>query len=401
MINLERFILHVDVNNAFLSWTAVDRLKQGEKLDIRTVPAVIGGDETKRRGVVLAKSMLAKQMGIKTGEALFTARQKCNRLLVIPSNHELYRRYSNQLYQLFLEYTEKIERFSIDECFLDVTGIVKQREKLLEIAKEISTRIRETMGFTVNIGISTNKLLAKMASDFEKPDKIHTLFPEEIQEKMWKLPVSELFMVGKRSLPKLEKMNIATIGDLAKQDKIMMMKKFGKFGVMIWEYANGIDHSEVAYQYEAPKGIGNSVTLPYDISDIEKLKEILLSLITHITYRLRKEQLLADTVTVHIKTKEFQTYSHSRKIGGRTDSTKEIYETAKELLSELHKQQAIRLLGARVEGLSSKEELQISLFDGKQNEKQQKIDKVMDELKDKYGYGSVTKAGEMNTKKLF
>lgn len=401
MINLERFILHIDVNNAFLSWTAVERLKQGETLDIRTVPAVIGGDESKRRGVVLAKSMIAKQMGIKTGEALFSARQKCNRLLVVPSNHELYRKYSNDLYQLFLEYTDKIERFSIDECFLDMTGIIKDKEIAIQIAKEISARVRDNMGFTVNVGVSANKLLAKMASDFEKPDKIHTLFPEEIKTKMWNLPVSELFMVGRKSLPKLEKMNIKTIGDLAKQDKVTLIRKFGKFGSTIWEYANGIDNSEVSYKYEAPKGIGNSITLPYDISDIEKLNEILLSLITHITYRLRKEEMLADTVTVHIKTKEFVNYSHSRKIGNRTNSSKEIYEVAKQLLKELHKQEQVRLIGARVEGLSSKEELQISLFDKKQNEKQQKLDKVMDELKDKYGYESITKAGELNTKKIF
>lgn len=401
MINLERFILHIDVNNAFLSWTAVERLKRGESLDIRTVPSVIGGDESKRRGIVLAKSMMAKQVGIQTGEALYVARQKCSNLLVVPSEHETYRKYSKELYNLFLEYTDKIEQFSIDECFLDMSGIIKSKEMAKEIAKEISGRIKKDKGYTVNIGISTNKLLAKMASDFEKPNKIHTLFPEEIEEKMWRLPISELFMVGKKSLPKLEKMNIKTIGDLAKQDRINIIKKFGKFGSIIWEYANGIDNSEVIYKYEKPKGIGNSITLPYDISNIEKLNEVLLSLITNITYRLRKEKMIADTVTVHLKTKEFINYSHSKKIENRTDSTKEIYEVAKQLLSELHKSEQIRLIGARVEGLSSKDELQISLFDKKQNEKQQKLDKVLDELKDKYGYKSISKAGELNTKKLF
>ena len=193
--NMERLIFHIDVNNAFLSWTAVDMLKKGAKLDIRTIPAVIGGDESKRHGVVLAKSNIAKQFGIKTGEPIYFARKKCPNLEVFESNHKMYREYSNKLYELFKEYTNIIERFSIDECFLDMTNFIGKNEDYLSIAKEISTRIKKELGFTVNIGIANNKLLAKMASDFEKPDKIHTLWKDEIKTKMWPLKVSELLMV--------------------------------------------------------------------------------------------------------------------------------------------------------------------------------------------------------------
>ena len=214
-------IFHIDVNNAFLSWTAVEMLKNGANIDIRNIPSIIGGDETKRHGVVLAKSNVAKQFGIKTGEPIYFARKKCPQIQVFESNYKMYREYSDKLYNLFKEYTDKIERFSIDECFIDMTDFIgnnSNNENILNIAKEIATRIKTEFKFTVNVGIANNKLLAKMASDFEKPDKIHTLWKEEIPIKMWPLNVGELLMVGKKSIPKLEKMWIKTIGDLARYE---------------------------------------------------------------------------------------------------------------------------------------------------------------------------------------
>jgi DNA polymerase-4 len=234
---MERKILHIDVNNAFLSWTAVERLKNGETIDIREIPAVIGGDEERRSGIVLAKSMKAKACGISTGETLYMARQKCRNLQVFKGDYEKYKIYSNQLYNLLLEYTDQIERFSIDECFLDMTHYLMGKN-ILDIAKEINFRVKSELGFTVNIGISTNKLLAKMASDFEKPDKIHTLYKNEIPYKMWPLPVKDLLFLGRKTAPKLYNMRIKTIGDLAHFDKEILVKKFGKFGNQMWEYAN-------------------------------------------------------------------------------------------------------------------------------------------------------------------
>lgn len=262
---MEKKILHIDVNNAFLSWTAVDKLNKGEKIDLRTIPSIIGGDESKRRGIVVAKSNIAKKFGIQTAEPIYSARRKCPSIVIVEANHDLYKRYSDNLYKLFLEYTEKVERFSIDECFLDLTGYLKPGEDLIKIGIEIKERIKNNWGFTVNVGVSDDKILAKTASDFEKPDKIHTLFKTEIKEKLWPLPVSELFMVGKKSIPKLNKMGIRTVGDLANRDKKDLIKEFGKYGYMIWSYANGESKEEVNYLPEKPKGIGNSVTLPYDV----------------------------------------------------------------------------------------------------------------------------------------
>ncbi len=389
----------MDVNNAFLSWTAVDRLKHGETLDIRTIPAIIGGDEKQRKGVVLAKSPIAKQFGIQTGEPIYFARKKCPKVQMFRSNFKVYYDYSNQLYQLLCEYTDKIERFSIDECFMDMTNYLRGR-KPYDIALEINKKVKEKFGFTVNIGIASNKLLAKMASDFEKPDKIHTLYENEIEYKMWVLPVSELFMVGKKSLPKLEKMRIKTIGDLAKKEEKDLIKAFGKYGKTIWEYANGIDNSEVIYEQEDPKCIGNSVTLPYDFSDIEKLQEVLLSITEQTTYRLRKRGMYAAVVNVQLKTNEFKVSSHQRKLLTATNSTKVIYEEAKKLLQELYKGIPIRLIGIRVDGLTHKEEVQLSMFDTKSNEKQEKLDAVIDKIKDKYGYNTITRAGKIDLEEV-
>lgn len=397
---MERQILHVDVNNAFLSWTAVEMLKNGSQIDIREIPSIIGGDESKRSGIVLAKSPKAKEFGIKTAETIYQARMKCSSVKIYKSDFKVYQKYSNMLYKLLQEYTDKIERFSIDECFLDMTNYLMKRT-LIEVAQEIHVRVKNELGFTVNIGVANNKLLAKMASDFTKPDKIHTLYANEIRQKMWHLPVSELFMLGRRTVPKLQNMQIRTIGDLANTNKELLTKKFGKHGLQMWEYANGIDNSEVKYLQEKPKGIGNSITLPENISEIEKLEEILLSLSEQVTYRLRKYKMKAKVVNVQLRTKDFVDSSHQEKLEYPTASTKEIYKKAKKLLMNMYKPYTpIRLVGLRVDGLEENEMQQTTLFEPKEDKKQEKLDKVIDEFKNKYGYNFITRAGRMEVKNL-
>ena len=395
---MQREILHVDVNNAFLSWLAVYKLEQGESLDIRTIPAVIGGDEKQRHGIVLAKSNLAKQFGIKTGEPLYSARKKCPTIKIYESNFKVYKRYSDMLFQLLQEYSFKIERFSIDECFVDMTEFLNNR-KLIDVAYEISKRVREELKFTVNIGVAHNKLLAKMASDFQKPNRVHTLYEKEMPRKMWTLPISELFMVGKRTFPKLYNMNIRTIGDLAKSDKNLLIKKFGKFGKVMWEYANGIDDSEVNYLRQKPKGVGNSTTVSQDITNIEKIEEVLLALTEHTTYRLRKYNMVGSVVSVQLRTSDFKNYSHQRKLNFATNSTKEIFKVAKDLVRQLYKNEPIRLIGIRIDNLCDEEEKQISLFEDINIKKQEKLDKVVDNIKDKFGYEMITRAGDMKQTK--
>ena len=390
--------MHIDVNNAFLSWYAIWRLKNGEEVDIRAIPAIIGGDESKRSGIVLAKSNLAKQFGIVTGETIYQARKKCPNIQIFQGDYKIYKEYSDKLYNLLLYYTDKIERFSIDECFLDMTGYL-MNATLLDKAKEIQKRVNEELGFTVNIGLSSNKLLAKMASDFEKPNKIHTLYKNEIKEKMWQLPVKELFMLGKKTVPKLYNMNIKTIGDLANYNNEEIIKKFGKHGKIMWEYANGIDESEVIYKYEEPKSISNSTTLAKDIQDLESLNEILLALTEHVTYRLRKYNMIANVVSVGLRTSGFKDFSHQSKLDFPTANTKDIYLKAKELLKTMYKGEAIRLISLKVDKLTNKNEDQISLFNTEEKVKQENLDKALDNLKEKYGYSSITRAGKLGIEK--
>ena len=402
---MKRTILHVDVNNAFLSWTAVDMLEKGSKIDIRNIPAVIGGDEENRRGVVLAKSNVAKKFGVTSGETLYSARKKCPNLKAFKGSYNRYSEFSNKLYNLLLEYTDKIERFSVDECFLDMTGYLMGQD-IMTIAKEIKDRIERELKFTVNIGISENKVLAKMASDFEKPNKIHTLYKAEIKDKMWPLDVSYLFMLGRKTVPKLNKMGIYKIGDIAKRDKKFMSLKFGKHGLLMWEYANGIDDSEVISESYLPKGIGHSLTLPKDTSNIEDLNKVLLSLVEKTTYRLRRYNLFGTIVVCQIRTKEFENYTHQAKLDRPTSVTKEIYEVAKKLLKDMYKGRELRLIGVRVDGLVDKDTtFQTSIFDNIENrdnlhKKYSNADTAIDKIKNRYGSEIIKYAGRMNVDEM-
>ena len=214
----ERIIFHVDVNNAFLSWTAVKLLKEGYDTDIRTISSVIGGDEAKRSGIVLAKSPVAKKFGIVTAETLYSARKKCSFVKVFPPDYAWYYEQSRLFHDYLKQYTPNVEKYSVDEAFLDLSGMHYIYDDYEKLAYKIKNDIKEMFGFTVNVGIANNMLCAKMASDFEKPDKVHTLYDEEVKNKMWPLPIRDLFMVGRSTSSALEKLGIHTIGDLANTD---------------------------------------------------------------------------------------------------------------------------------------------------------------------------------------
>lgn len=391
---MKKIILHVDVNNAFLSWTAIEIIKNGGKEDIRDIVSVIGGDEKTRSGIVLAKSTKAKGLGIKTGDTLYEARKKCAELVVERSRKEAYAEYSDSLYLMLNQYSDKVERYSIDECFVDITNCLMGRD-VKTITTEIQARVKEELGFTVNIGIADSKVLAKMASDFEKPNKIHTLFSNEIAHKMWELSVSELFMVGRSSIPKLKNMQIHTIGDLAARNKEDIVKLFGKHGAKMWEYANGIDCSEVVRKSDTNKSISRETTLAKDMSNVEELEKILFILVEDVAITLRGQALTTKTVSVHIRTSSFYDTSHQKKLEIKSNSTKEIYAIAKEILKEMmNATTLVRLIGVKLDDLEKEVEgnAQISIFEETKNEKEEAIDKVMDGLKAKFGEGIITRA---------
>ena len=347
-----------------------------------------------RRGVVLAKSMKAKKNGIVTGESLFTARKKCRNLVVISPDFRLYERCSRSMREIFSDYTPYVEKFSIDECFLDVTSYNTSKEAALSLAYDIKDRIKAELGFTVNIGMSDVKLLAKMASDFEKPDKVHTLFKNEIEKKLWQLPVGELFMVGKRTVPRLNNLNIFTIGDLAQYDVEILKYHFKSSGLMMWKYANGIDNSEVKWNKYELKGISNSTTLSEDIKSKNEAYKVLLTLVEHTSTRLRNIKKCCYCICVTIRNQEFIDYSRSKTLNNATDSTQEILETVKNLFDELWKGEPIRLLGVSLNNLCEDNFKQISIFDidNTHDEKQRSIDKTIDSLRNKYGETIVMKS---------
>ena len=326
IMNKERVIFHIDVNNAFLSWTAVKMLKEGSNIDIRNIPSIIGGDESLRHGIVLAKSPIAKKYGIKTAETIYSARKKCKNLKVYPPDHHYYHEMSNKLMKYLSNYSPLLEQLSVDECFLDMSNTNYLYDNLIDVAYKIKDEIYTKYGFTVNIGIANNKLCAKMASDFEKPNKVHTLYNDEIETKMWVLPVNDLFMVGKKTAEKLEMLGINTIGDLAKCDISFLKKHFKSFGQLLWEYANGIDNSPVINLEEANKCISVSETFEVDVDNINRLRNTLLEQVEKVTKALRKEQMYAKTIAVTIKTYDFKNFSKQMKLDNATDITEEIYK---------------------------------------------------------------------------
>lgn len=386
-MNSKRVIFHIDVNSAFLSWTAVNMLEKGAVEDIRDITSVIGGDEQSRRGIVLAKSSKAKKYGIVTGESLYSARKKCIDLKVFSGSFDIYNKYSSNMMELIKEYTPFVEQYSIDECFIDVTNDLLGEP--LDMANLIKERIKHELGFTVNVGISTNKVLAKMASELKKPNRVNTLYPEEIQSKMWPLPVSELFMVGKSASEKLHKMYINTIGDLANYSASVLLSKFKSYGKIIYEYANGIDNSVVS-QGDNPqvKVISNATTLSKDLINTDKAHIIILELVENVSTRLRKAHKCCRSVSVNIRDSKFNNYSHQKQLKNPTDSTQMISKVAKELFDETWRKEPIRLIGVQVTKLCDEAYEQISLFD-ESSLKNRELDRVIDSIREKYGDKSI------------
>lgn len=387
---MERLIFHVDVNSAYLSWESVRRVKSGLP-DLRLIPSCIGGDPESRRGVVLAKSIPAKKYNIRTGEPISMALRKCPGLVIAKPDFKLYSECSRAFKEICRSYAPAVEEFSIDECFMDLTGTDVMYPDPIALAHEIKDKIRDELGFTVNIGIGRNKLCAKMASDFEKPDKIHTLFPDEISTKMWPLPVGDLLFIGGSSVKRLNDSQIRTIGELAHASPSLLKSVLGdKLSVQAWNYANGIDNSPVRSEPEEAKGYSNSVTLEDDVKDMDAANSILLALADSVSAHMRSDGKKAYGVSVTIRYLDFKTRSHQRKLEHPIESTKDVYETAKHLLAELWKdRRPLRLLSIALTSLTTEEAgEQLSLFgeeSDKTRKKNEKLDKAVDALRNKFG----------------
>ncbi len=375
-------------------------MKNGAEVDLREIPSIIGGDKKSRHGVVLAKSISAKKYGIRTGEPVVNAFRKCPNLVMEPPNHRMYREKSQKLMEYLRGFTTKIEQVSVDECYLDFTEIADRFPSPLDAAFLMKNGIRERFGFTVNIGISENKLLAKMASDFEKPDKVHTLFLREVPVKMWPLPLGELFMAGRSSVEALKKLEINTIGDLANADLSLIELHLKSHGKMLWEFANGIDHSPVQWEQTEAKGIGNSTTLAEDAATYEEVREVFAGLAESVGRRLRKAGQKANMVSMEIKYHDFQSMSHQTQLSKPTSDEQILLDTACRLFQEAWTGEPVRLLGLRTAKLvDAGEPEQMSIFDLEPqkpvDEKRQRLNAAMNQIKEKYGDDAVMKASRM------
>ena len=393
-------IFHIDVNSAYLSWTAAEKLKNGAAQDLREIPSIIGGDQKSRHGVVLAKSVPAKKYGIRTGEPVANAFRKCPNLVMEPPDHKMYRQKSAMLMEYLRSFSTKIEQVSVDECYMDFTEIASKYASPVSAAFQIKDSIREKFGFTVNIGISSNKLLAKMASDFEKPDKVHTLFPEEVPLKMWPLPIGELFMAGRSSVEALKKLEIDTIGELANADLGLIELHLKSHGKMLWEFANGIDHSEVQPEQSEAKGVGNSTTLSEDAATVEEAMKVFHKLAKSVGARLRKAGQRAGMVSMEIKYYDFRTASHQKQLLKPTNEDQVLYETACLLFKEIWSGEPVRLLGIRTAKLSAESEPeQLTLCEMElpqpPDEKHQRLNAAMEAIRKRYGNDAVKKASLM------
>ena len=395
---METIIYHIDVNSAFLSWEASYRLNiLGETSDLRLVPSVVGGNQASRHGIVLAKSIPAGRLGIKTGEPLVSAKEKCPNLLICPPNYPMYDNASRALTTLLSEYTPEIHQYSIDESFCNMTGTTRLFGSPLAAAELIKERIKQELGFTVNIGISNNKLLAKMASDFQKPDRIHTLFPCEIKDKMWPLPVGDLFFVGHATERKLLNYGIRTIGELAACNEAWIKKNLGAHGRLVWQFANG-DARQIDRFTLCPvnKGYGNSITVPYDVTDTATAHAVILSLTETVAARIRADSALISIVSISIVDYNFMHCGHQEKLTSPTNITRKIYETACRLFDEIWSGIPIRQLGVHTSGAQPYDSYQYSLFDNCNIEKEMRLDTAIDKIRNVWGEDAIIR-GTLST----
>ncbi len=395
----KKLIFHVDVNSAFLSWEAVYRLRHlGARMDLRTIPSAVGGDVSKRHGIILAKSIPAKKYGVKTGESVPEAVKKCPDLYLVPPNYNLYQRSSEAFLDILRQYSPTVEQYSIDEAFVDMTESCGLFGTPVQAADGLRERIRDTLGFTVNVGVGCNKLTAKMASGFEKPDKTHTLFAEELEDKLWPLPVRELFYVGGATERKLHALGIHTVGQLAASDPGFLRYHLHKHGEVIWGFANGIDMGEVLAEPEPNKGYGNSTTIAFDVTDRETARQVLLALAETVAARLRADGVKIGVVSVSIRNYRLETCGHQITLQAPTDITGEIWKAACRAFDEVWDGVAIRHLGIHTMKVTGEKYRQLGLFDTTDYEKLERMDRAVDQIRRRFGNDAVMRASFLESR---
>lgn len=390
---MKRIIFHIDQNCYFASVEMISRP------ELRNVPMAVAGDAKVRHGIILAKNEPAKKYGIKTAEAIWQAQAKCPDLVLVDAHHEKYVFYSKKLREMYSEYTDLVEPFGLDECWLDLTGIVCDYAQAEELALEIRNRVKEEFKLTCSVGISFNKVFAKLGSDYKKPDATTVFSDEDWQEKIWPLPVSDLLFVGKHTAEKLSKININTIGDLAGTDEGYISRYLGRAGITLWQYANGMDDSPVAESgyKRTPKSIGNSTTTAEDMTSDRQIEKTLHMLSESVAGRLRKHSLKGSVVQITVRDRDLGIYEKQRILYKPTDDEGVIFAAAKELFKESYDwKKGVRSIGVRCTKLVSDScGEQLSIFTETQvAERDIRLNKAIDDLNRRYGSSVIKSAAE-------
>ena len=390
---MKRIIFHIDQNCYFASVEMISRP------ELRNVPMAVAGDAKVRHGIILAKNEPAKKYGIKTAEAIWQAQAKCPDLVLVDAHHEKYEFYSKKLREMYSEYTDKVEPFGLDECWLDMTGIVSDYDEAEEVALEIRNRVKEEFKLTCSVGISFNKVFAKLGSDYKKPDATTVFTDRNWQEKIWPLPVSDLLFVGKHTADKLAKINVKTIGDLAKTDVEFINRYLGKNGVGLWEYANGLDDSPVAESgyKRIPKSVGNSTTTAEDMTSDRQIERTLHMLSESVASRLRRHGLKGTVVQITVRDRDLGIYEKQGILYRATDDAKDIYQAARDLFKNSYDwNKGVRSIGVRCTKLvRSDSGEQLSLFaEAQKSERDERLNKAIDDINRRYGTGVIRSAAE-------
>lgn len=400
---MNRTILHSDCNCFYAS---VELLHHPE---LRGKPVAVGGDPEARHGIVLTADYTAKRRGVKTGMALWQARQVCPDIIFLPPRMDLYLRFSRMAQEIYAEYTDKREPYGIDESWLDVTDSVSLKGDGYHIAQEISSRMKKELGITVSVGVSFNKIFAKLGSDYKKPDAITTMNKDEYRDKAWPLPVSDLLYVGSATNNKLRGIGIRTIGDLERTEESLLVRKLGKMGSILWAFANGYDESPVKIENtSAPiKSVGNSTTTPKDMETDEDVKIVLYILAESVAARLRENGFRCRTVEISIRDKDLLHFSKQVKLQNASNITREIAEAGYKLYKESYRmpadehelknsrpefyQKPLRSIGIRGTDLVTDyfwEQLDM-FMDPQAREKQMKVDAAVDNIRKRFGFYSI------------
>ncbi|MBO5998868.1 MAG: DNA polymerase IV [Lachnospiraceae bacterium] len=385
---MDRTILHSDCNCFYAS---VEMLHQPKLWDI---PMAVGGDPEARHGIILTANYIAKRRGVKTGMALWQARQVCPEITFVPPRMDLYIKFSRMIREIYSEYTDLVEPFGLDEAWLDTSESCGVKGDGMRIAKEISGRIKKEIGITVSIGVSWNKIYAKLGSDYKKPDAITEFSRQNYREKAFPLPAGDLLYVGRATKRKLYNLGIMTIGELAQTDPALLQKVFGKVGLMLYAFAAGLDETPVSAEHtEAPiKSIGNSTTTPRDLTTDEDVKLVLYLLSESVAKRCRENGFAGQVIEIYVRDNELYSVGRQRKIAVPTNISHEIEAVAMELFHEVyHWHRPIRSIGVRVADLKPENiPWQISLFQSPaQREKLLAADRAADDIRRRFGFNAV------------